>query len=165
MISKTAMQGLLAMLVIALSACASVSAALVSKPEVRLSNVQVVGLGFKSQTFLLSFNVSNPNPFAVPVNGVAFGVKLDGQRFATGETRSSFTIPAGDDSQFAISVDLNLLSTSPQLLAAVRDGVREEIPYELKGRLNVDLPAVDAISYRYSGTVRLDGSATSFLSW
>jgi len=87
----------IALLIACLSACASLPESLVSTPSVKLSNVQVVGLGIRTQTFLLSFDVANPNPFPLPVSNVGYGVKLDGQRFASGETASKFTIPADGD--------------------------------------------------------------------
>ncbi len=164
MTTRIRTQGLIAMAAVVLSACASLPAELVQRPDVHLKNVQVVGLGFKSQTFLLSFDVANPNPFPLPVANVGYDLKLDGQRFATGETESDFTIPASGNSEFAISVDLNLLATAPGLLSTVRDGVRREIPYELEGRFGVNLPMTPVVRYRNEGSVRLDGSATSFLS-
>lgn len=139
-----------------MSACASMPESLVASPRVNLSNVQVVGLGFSTQTFLLSFDVANPNPFPLPVNNVSYGVKLDGQRFASGETVSDFTVPAHGDASFTISVDLNLLQTAPQLLSIVRDGTRQDIPYELVGRFGVDIPMVPTIKYRNSGNIRLN---------
>ncbi len=69
-----------------LGACASLPENVISKPELRLQNVQVVGLGFKAQTFLLSFDISNPNPFPLPVSHVSYALDLDGYRFASGET-------------------------------------------------------------------------------
>lgn len=146
----------IALLTGCLSACASLPESLVSTPSVELSNVQVVGLGFKSQTFLLSFNVANPNPFPLPVRNVGYGLKLDGQRFASGETPSKFTIPADGDASFAISVDLNLLQTAPQLLAIVRDGTRRDVSYELEGRFGVDIPLTPIIKYHNSGRIRLN---------
>jgi LEA14-like dessication related protein len=143
-------------LVACLTACASMPANLVNSPEVRLSDVQVVGLGFKSQTFLLSFDVANPNPFALPISNFGYGVKLNGQRFASGETTSAFTVPAQGDTSFAISVDLNLLQTSPQMLSIVQDGVRQDISYELDGRFGVDLPLMPTIRYHNSGRIRLN---------
>ena len=139
-----------------LSACAALPESLVSTPQVKLSNVQVVGLGFRSQTFLLSFDVANPNPFPLPVSNVGYGVKLDGQRFASGETASKFTIPADGDASFAISVDLNLLQTAPQLLSIVRDGTHQEINYELEGRFGVDIPMIPTIKYQSSGKIRFN---------
>lgn len=150
---------LAAWLMCCLSACASISDKLVSTPRVELRSVQVIGLGFKSQTFLLSFDVANPNPFPLPVRSVGYGVKLNGQHFASGETASEFTIPADGDAQFAISVDLNLLQTAPQLLSIVRDGVRQDIRYELEGRLGIDIPLIPSLRYRNSGTIRFNSGA------
>ncbi len=146
------------MLACCLTACASMPENLVDTPRVNLSNVQVVGLGFKSQTFLLSFDVANPNPFPLPVSNVDYGVKLDGQRFASGETICDFTIPAGGDTSFVISVDLNLLQTAPQLLSIVRDKGRQDISYELVGRFGVDIPMVATVKYRNSGTIQLNSN-------
>lgn len=142
-----------------LSGCASMPTNLVSAPSVELSDVQVLGLGFNSQKFLLSFDVVNPNPFPLPVSNVGYGVKLDGLRFASGETVSSFTVPAGGDARFAISVDVNLLQTAPQLLAIVRDGARKDIPYQLEGRFSVNIPLTPPLKYKTSGTIRLSSNS------
>ena len=144
-----------ALFAIGLGGCATTLDNLVKSPVVELKNVQVVGLGFNSQTFLLSFDVTNPNPFALPVRSVSYGLKLDGQRFASGKTPSEFSVPANGETKFAISVDLNLLQTAPQLLAVVRNSVREDVTYELEGQLAVDIPLTPPISYRNAGSIRL----------
>jgi len=140
---------------IGLGGCATSLENLVKSPSVELRNIQVVGLGFNSQTFLLSFDVSNPNPFALPVRSVSYGIKLDGQRFASGKTPGEFSVPANGETKFAISVDLNLLQTAPQLLSIVRQSVREDVRYELDGVLAVDIPLTPPVSYRNTGTIRL----------
>lgn len=150
---------LLLVLLLVLSGCASTVQNLVMSPAVQLRGLQVLGLGFKSQTFLLSFDISNPNPFALPVRSVAYALKLDGQRFASGETPSEFSVPANGDAQFAISVDLDLLNTAPQLLSIVRQSVRRDVAYELEGRLAVDIPLAPAITYRNSGSIRLSSTS------
>jgi LEA14-like dessication related protein len=159
MSNRTMLGVQLSLLTALLTACASVPESLVSSPRVTLSDVQVLGLGFRSQTFLLSFDVANPNPFPLPVSNVGYGVRLDGRRFASGETPSSFTIPADGDASFAISVDLNLLQTAPQLLSIVRDGTRNDIDYEVEGRFGVDIPLTPTIKYHNSGKVRLNPDA------
>ncbi len=143
-------------LVTALSACASLPENLVAKPEVQLRDVQVIGLGFKSQTFLLSFDIHNPNPYPLPVSHVSYGIRLDGQRFASGQTESDISVPAGGGTEFAISVELDLLTTAPRLLSIVREGVRRDIPYELEGELGIDIPMTPPVSYRGDGLIRLD---------
>ena len=135
--------------------CASLPQNTLRMPEVSLSNVEVVGLGFDSQTFLLSFDVRNPNPVSLPVRHLAYGLKLNGQRFASGETDCEIMIPANGDTTFAINVDLDLLQTSPQLLYMVRDRGRNEIAYEVEGRMGIDLPLIPPIRYRNNGSIRL----------
>lgn len=137
-----------------LSACASVGN-VVSMPGVSLRSVQLTELDFSRQTFVLGFDVTNPNPFPLPIKTVQYGVALDGYRFASGETRSPFTVAASSDGEFSISVNLNLLQTAPQLLAIVRDGVRRDIPYELEGQLGVDIPFTKPLYFRNSGEIRL----------
>jgi LEA14-like dessication related protein len=142
-----------------LTGCATTLENFVKSPNIELSNVQVVGLGFSSQTFLLSFDVSNPNPFSLPVSSVSYSLKLDGHRFASGETPSAFSVPANGDTQFAISVDLNMLQTAPQLLSVIRQSVRRDVRYELEGKLAVDIPLAPPVSYRNTGAIRLSGAA------
>lgn len=142
-----------------LAGCATSLESLVKSPRIELRDVQVMGLGFNGQTFLLSFDISNPNPFALPVSSVSYGIKLDGHRFASGETPSEFSVPAGGDTQFAISVDLNLLQTAPQLLSIVRQSVRKDVTYELEGRLAVDIPMTPTVSYRNAGSIRLSADS------
>jgi LEA14-like dessication related protein len=139
-----------------LGGCASIPEDAINKPVVELRDIQVIGLGFQAQTFLLTFDVSNPNPFPLPLNNIKYGIKLDGQRFASGETPCDMSIPAGGSSDFAISVELDLLSTAPQLLTLVRDGQRSVIPYELKGEFGIDVPLVPTVTYRTDGSIRLD---------
>ena len=137
-----------------LAACASLDQ-IVSAPEVSLTNVAIERLDVGEQTFLLSFDVSNPNPFPLPVRTISYAVKLDGQRFASGETTSSFTVPAGSGSEFSISVDLNLLRTAPDLLFIVRDAARRDVPYALSGEFGIDLPYVQPLRFENDGVIRL----------
>ena len=142
-----------------LGGCATLPESLVERPEVKLRDVQLVGLGFNAQTFLLSFGISNPNAFPLPVNHVRYGVMLDGQRFASGATPSEIEVPANGATDFAISVELDLLSTAPSLLAIVREGARQEVPYQLEGELGVDIPLAPPVRYRTQGSIRLHALA------
>ncbi len=136
------------------SACAGMQRA-ISMPGVSLRNVEVADVNFSDQTFLLTFDVTNPNPFPLPVNYVSYGVTLDEQRFASGQTVASFTVPAQSDAMFAISVELDLFRTAPQLLYIVRDGTMRDLPYELSGKLGIDIPFVDPVTFKATGEIRL----------
>ena len=143
---------------IALGGCATLPEDIIARPDVSLRDVQVTGLGFKNQTFLLTFDISNPNPFSLPVNHVSYGVRLDGQRFASGETPCELSIPANGSGEFSISVELDLLATAPQLLSIVRDGARGAIPYELTGQFGLDLPLAPTVRYGKQGSIQLNSS-------
>lgn len=147
---------LLAILLI--SACAS-TGQLIDTPDVSLSDVQIEDLDLSAQTFLLHFDVRNPNPFPLPVSAVSYNIELDGYRFATGKTQGGFTVPASGDGDFAISVQLNLLRSAPQLLYIVRDGTQRDIPYALDGKLGIDIPLIEPIAFETAGEIRLLASA------
>lgn len=137
-----------------LAGCASMGN-IVSAPDVRLRQVQVESIDVSGQSFLLSFDVTNPNPFPLPISTISYAVSLDGHPFASGNTDSSFTVPARGDGEFAISVDLNLLRTAPELLFIARDGFRRDIAYSLEGELGIDLPYAKPVAFGTDGHVRL----------
>lgn len=139
------------------SACASLES-VISAPNVTLRNVHVENIGFGGQTFLLAFDVTNPNAFPLPIKSINYGVKLDGYRFASGEAASAFTVPAGGDGEFAISVNVDLLQTAPELLFIVRDATRREIPYTLEGQLGIDIPYAKPVRFENSGLIRLQAA-------
>lgn len=145
-----------------LTACSSM-AQVIKAPGVSLRNVELVGIDFSGQTFVLGFDVTNPNPFPLPVSTVSYGVKLGGYHFAGGQTKGGFIVPASGDGEFAISVELDLLRTAPQMLHIVRDGAQNDIAYELKGQLGIDIPHARPVSFKSSGTVRLQAPARQAL--
>jgi LEA14-like dessication related protein len=136
-----------------LAGCAS-TGNLVSTPSVDLRNVEATELGFSGQTFLLAFEVDNPNPFPLPVRSISYGVVLDGYRFASGSTAGNFTVPASGQAKFAVSVELDLVKTAPPLLYIVKDSFEREIPYELNGEFGLDIPATSPLRFSSSGAVR-----------
>jgi LEA14-like dessication related protein len=144
-----------AVFALVMTGCASTLENLIKSPVVELRDVRIIGLGFNKQTFMLSFDISNPNGFSLPVKSVSYGIKLDGQPFASGTTASEFSVPASGETQFSISVDLNLLQSAPQLLSIMRQSAREDVAYDLEGRLAVDIPLAPPVSYRNSGSIRL----------
>ena len=148
------LRGALLAATLAISACASLDSA-VSEPTVSLRDVSIESVDVDKQTFRLNFDVSNPNPFPLPISRISYGVHLDGHRFASGEANCAIIVPAGSDGVVEISVDLNLLQTAPKLLFIVREASRREIPYELNGRMDLDIPLNPRVPFSQSGSVQL----------
>ena len=135
--------------------CAS-TGVIIERPSVTLSNVALTEVDLGSQTFVLDFDVVNPNPFPLPIRSIAYGVELEGLRLASGETQSAFTVPAGGDSHFEITVDVDLMRTAPQLMFVVREGIYRDIPYTLEGRFAIDVPFANPVTFRNEGSIRLN---------
>lgn len=146
-------------LMTALAACALASCAstetLVSSPTVNLSSVDLKKVDFRRQTFLLGFDVSNPNPFPLPVKSLTYQVLFDDQKFAGGEASSSFVVPARGDDQFAISVDLDILNSATQLASLLDNGAPEQVTYSLRGSFTVDIPFTRPIPFSSSGVIQV----------
>lgn len=140
-----------------LLACASLDD-IAAAPRVSLRNVAVQHLDMSRQTFLLSFDMTNPNAYPLPVKSIRYSIELDGQSFASGSTPCALHIPAGSDAEFVISVELDLLRTAPGLMFVARDATRREISYALEGELGFDLPAIRPAHFREDGVVRLQAA-------
>lgn len=139
---------------VALSACAA-TGTLVTTPSVKLTSVQISKIGFAGQTFLLAFDVDNPNSFPLPIRKIRYAVMLEKQKFARGETQCDITIPAHGEGEFVISVDIDILQSGAGLASIVRSGVRHNVLYKLDGSLALDIPLTRPISFSSTGTVNV----------
>jgi LEA14-like dessication related protein len=137
-----------------LVACAA-PVTLVDSPSVRLTGIESGRMNFDRQTFVLGFDISNPNTFPLPVKELNYNVKIAGQQFASGKTEGAFTVPSNGDSSFAISVDLNIMQQSSQIGTLLRAGSQGFVSYELDGSLAVDIPLARPIPFSGKGTISL----------
>jgi len=144
---------------VSLSGCAG-TGSVIDSPRVDLTAVELTSANIRRQTFLLSFDVSNPNPFPLPVKAVDYEVIFDDRKFASGQTQGNFTVPASGDDSFAISVDLDFLSSATHLTSLFSGGFRENISYELQGSLAVDIPFVKPIPFSNSGVINMTQTAS-----
>ena len=151
--ARISYHSLLALIMI-LSGCAG-SETLVSSPTVSLSSVELERADFRQQTFLLAFDVSNPNPFPLPVKSMSYRVLFDDEKFAGGEAAGSFTVPARSDDEFMISVDLDILNSASQFASLMQNGVPDQVNYALEGSLTVDIPFTRPIPFSSSGVIRV----------
>ena len=137
-----------------LAACAG-PVTLVDSPSIRLTRIDSGHMSFNRQTFVLGFDISNPNSFPLPVQILNYDVQIADQDFASGKTEGAFTVPANGDSSFSISVDLDMMQQSSSIASLLRAGSQGQIPYELNGSLTVDIPFTQAIPFSNKGTISL----------
>ncbi len=142
----------------AISACVG-SGSLISSPEVRLMSVEMISADFDRQTFLLGFDVSNPNPFPLPIKSVRYRLRLGEQRFASGETQGNFTVPSEGTGKFTISVQLDLLRTTSNFSLLIRTGISRDVDYELSGSFAIDIPFAKPLGFKSGGNIELQAAA------
>ena len=145
---------LLTLVAIGLAGCAGTGPR-VERPTVRLSSVAVNELSFTGQTFLLSFDVNNPNPFPLPIRSVRYHVQLANQTFASGETPGDFSIPASGDGNFDISVELDILNSASSLTTILRGGMHKPVAYELNGSLALHIPFDKPVPFSTTGVITI----------
>ena len=139
---------------IGINGCAG-TGQVIEKPTVELSRVAVNQLSFTGQSFLLSFDVNNPNPFPLPIRAVRYHVQLADQTFASGESPGDFSIPASGYGNFDISVELDILKSASSLTGVLRGGMHQPVPYELNGSLAVDIPFVKPVPFSTTGVITI----------
>ncbi len=140
--------------IVTMSGCAGMDA-VISSPSVRLTSVEITDVDLHRQTFLLGFEVSNPNPFPLPIKSIQYRVRLGEQRFASGETRGNFTVPSDGNGEFMISVELDLLRMTSQLSSLIGTGMRGNMDYELSGSFALDIPFAKPLAFSSSGRIEL----------
>lgn len=137
-------------------ACAS-QGPVIKTPDVRLDGVRLQSISLGKQTFLLSFNVTNPNPFPLPVKGLSYRVLLDEKPFASGQTAGRFDIPASGDGAFSISVDLDLINSAAGLTSILGSAAARPVPYTLDGTLDIAIPFARPLTFGSDGTIMVRG--------
>jgi LEA14-like dessication related protein len=153
-ITRTAVPAAILATICLLAACAG-PVTLVDSPSIRLTRIDSGHMSFNRQTFVLGFEISNPNSFSLPVQVLNYNVKFADQDFASGKTEGAFTVPANGDSSFAISVDLDMMQQASSIASLLRAGSEGQIPYELNGSLTVDIPFTKPIPFSNKGTISL----------
>lgn len=86
-------------------------------PNVSLVDLRILDAGLFEQRYGLKLRLQNPNPFPMPVAGMAYKVSLNDIDFGRGVSREAATVPAYGESVLEVEVVSNLFS----LLQRVKD--------------------------------------------
>jgi LEA14-like dessication related protein len=108
-----------------------------SRPEapiVSLADIKFSRMGFLEQGFTLTLRLKNPNNFSLPLRGLNYVVKLNGQNFAKGVSTSRVTIAPYKEATVNVDVVSNLLGLFKPL---TRLSSGESLKYSLSGNVGV----------------------------
>ncbi len=136
--------------VIGIAGCAAVSDA--KSPDVRLADLKLLSSGLFEQRFQLDLRVSNPNDFALRLDGLTFNLDLNDASFATGQSDQNVTVPSLGETLVSVQASTTFLDVAQQVLALTEGGNvkyrlsgiaflrglgRNEVPYEKEGSLRL----------------------------
>lgn len=118
----------------------------VEQPKISIQNVQVQDISLTQGTAIVTLNVANPNAFPIPLQGVEYGLSLNGHRVATGNQVQSMSIGARQEMPINIPVRLNFT----EIMRLVPEAMRSHsVQYSLDGA--VRLPFIKVPFQRQGG--------------
>ncbi len=142
----------LLMLVI-LSGC-SIFLRSIERPKADVRGVSVSSAGFTGVTGQLRFDVTNPNPIGVPLQGIDWELSIGGTRAVTGTVELSQTIPAKGMAPVVTSLTIEARDAI-EVGTALARGSRD---YQLKAKLRFST-AIGPLAVEVAHHGQLDGAA------
>lgn len=141
-------------LILILLLCTVACAAKFERP-----NLNVVGIDMKSgnllqQTFLVKFQIQNPNDRELPVSGLHAELNVGGEQIASGVSNRAFVVPAHGQSEFDMTITANMALAMLKLANQHADS----IDYEVTGAASLDLPFMHNLPFHQNGSFPLKGS-------
>jgi LEA14-like dessication related protein len=137
-----------------LTLCAAACAPKFERPVLTVSSVELQSGNLFHQSFLVKFQVQNPNHRELPVQGLHAELDVGGQRIASGVSNRAFVVPPMGQSEFDMTITANMAAALLQLANQRAD----TIAYELSGSANLDLPFLREVPFHQGGSFSLKGS-------
>ncbi len=144
---------LLLAMVLGMAGC-SLFAPKFERPNVSVTNIQLLGGNLLSQRFLVTFDIQNPNDRAVPVTSLHAELNVAGARLASGVTNAPFVVPPHGTTQFDMTITANVAAALLQLSQA-RGNNAGSIDYEMTGGATIDLPFFRELPFQQHGSFSL----------
>jgi len=118
----------------------------VAPPSISVQDVSLQSLSLTQGTGLVSLNVTNPNAFPIPLEGVQYNLRLNGTQVASGDQRQSMYLQPNQPTAVQIPVQLQL-ATLMQLAPVLWQN--RAVQYQLDG--SVRLPFISVPFQRQGG--------------
>ncbi|MFT6896841.1 MAG: LEA14-like dessication related protein [Paraglaciecola sp.] len=116
-----------------LSSCATLAPDY-EKPDLQLTNLQILPSQGLEQRFRLSLRIVNPNNTAFEVDGMSFKLSLRELQVATGVSDKSFVLQPLSEKTFEVDVSASLFN-SGRVLLDILNSKSEELPYEVNAKI------------------------------
>ena len=118
-----------------LGGCASMQSPL-EAPHVSLTDLRILDATLFEQRYALKIRVQNPNPVALPINGMDFRLDINDVELGRGVSDKSVTVPAYGETVFEINLGSNFARIVNQI-HALESGKGQSLHYRLSGGISV----------------------------
>lgn len=144
-------QFIFAVILFFLSGCATMSLDY-EEPSIELVSFNALPVNGFEQGFEVGLKLINPNNFELPLNGMNYQLSIAGETLATGVVADIPNISAYGESRFTVPVSTNLIR-GIRVIKALMDNKGQDINYQLKTQLDIDIPLVPKLTITQDGVV------------
>lgn len=136
-----------------LSSCATLNT-VYEKPSVELVSFKALPADGFEQNFEVGLKLTNPNNFDLPFNGISYQLSVAGETLAHGVAANIPTAAAYGESRFVVPVSASLIEGF-KVIRALLNSQGKDISYQLKAKLDIDIPLVPKLTVIQDGIIPL----------
>jgi LEA14-like dessication related protein len=136
-----------------LSGCATINPDY-EQPSVELISFKVLPANGFEQNFEIGLKLTNPNNFDLPFNGISYQLSVAGETLASGVAADIPTAAAYGESRFVVPVSTSLIRGF-KVIKALMDKQGQDISYQLKAKLDIDIAFVPKLTVIQEGIIPL----------
>ena len=107
---------------------------LLKSPTVHFQGMDVKDPSLFEGTILFHFEIDNPNPIGLPIDAVAYDLKLNGKDFFAGKTNKSISVPSKGSTTIDLPFKVKYLNLVESALEFAK---KDDIAYKLNGHITV----------------------------
>ncbi len=137
---------------LALGGCAALAPHF-ERPRLAVVGVEVSDFSLAEQHFRVRLRVQNPNDRALPVRGIDYTLRLEGDDFGHGASVSAFSVPPRGEADFEVLMTTNLAASLWKVLPRLKEGA--PVGYQLAGTVTTDLVFLHSVPFDEHGSFRL----------
>src|SRR5271166_4236011 len=138
-------------LLLILLLCTAACSAKFERPTLTVVGIDMQRGNLLQQTFLVKFQIQNPNDRDLPVSGLHAELHVGGEQIASGVSNRAFVVPAHGQSEFDMTITANMALAMLKLANQHADS----IDYEMTGAASLDLPFLRNLPFHQNGSLSL----------